>query len=196
VLHYYHHGCKSWTWYYPQLYGPLASDLRDLASLNPSFETGRPFTPLLQLLSVLPPQSAPLLPASYAQLMTSASSPLAPFYPRDFSIDANGKKNSWEYIVQIPFLPEQSLLQAVDSIDHSSVLTVEERLRNLPGSIHYFRPANYVSKATTSRDSAQGSKEGHWGNALKQSSNSPGRGSTPTNSSNQRKPFHPAPPRR
>lgn len=57
VLTYYHNGCGSWTWYFPYLYAPLASDMVDLASYPISFEEGRPFTPLLQLLSVLPPQS-------------------------------------------------------------------------------------------------------------------------------------------
>lgn len=57
VLTYYHRGCGSWTWYYPHLYAPLASDLVNLASCEVKFEVGRPFTPLMQLLSVLPPQS-------------------------------------------------------------------------------------------------------------------------------------------
>lgn len=29
-LAYYHRGCPSWNWYYPDFYGPLASDLTDL----------------------------------------------------------------------------------------------------------------------------------------------------------------------
>jgi 5'-3' exonuclease len=57
VATYYHAGCGSWTWYYPYLYAPLASDLVDLSSVPLTFDGGRPFTPLLQLLSVLPPQS-------------------------------------------------------------------------------------------------------------------------------------------
>ena len=62
VLEYYHNGCGSWTWYYPYLYAPLASDLRNIGSVPLVFEKGRPFTPLLQLLSVLPPQSGAFLP--------------------------------------------------------------------------------------------------------------------------------------
>lgn len=57
VLTYYHKGCGSWTWFYPYLYAPLASDLVKLGDYSVSFQQGRPFTPLLQLLSVLPPQS-------------------------------------------------------------------------------------------------------------------------------------------
>ena len=65
VLNYYHHGCASWTWYYPYLYAPLSTDLRDLSKMSIKFEQGTPFTPLLQLLSVLPPQSGKLLPLAY-----------------------------------------------------------------------------------------------------------------------------------
>jgi len=61
VLTYYHQGCGSWTWFYPYLYAPLASDLVGLGELKAHFEPGRPFTPLMQLLSVLPPQSGTLL---------------------------------------------------------------------------------------------------------------------------------------
>ena len=33
-------GCGSWTWYYPYLYAPLCTDLKDLASQNIIFEQG------------------------------------------------------------------------------------------------------------------------------------------------------------
>ena len=61
VLTYYHQGCGSWTWFYPYLYAPLASDLVGLGELKAHFEPGRPFTPLMQLLSVLPPQSGTII---------------------------------------------------------------------------------------------------------------------------------------
>ena len=80
-LEYYHDGVGSWDWYFPHLYAPLASDLVDLAVLEPSFAVGRPFTPLMQLLSVLPAASGKLLPAPYRDLMTDHLSPLAEFYP-------------------------------------------------------------------------------------------------------------------
>lgn len=70
VLEYYHNGCKSWDWYYPHLYAPLASDLIDLSTIEVTFKEGRPFTPLMQLLSVLPAQSGRLLPEPYRELMT------------------------------------------------------------------------------------------------------------------------------
>ncbi|CAM9498852.1 unnamed protein product, partial [Phaeothamnion confervicola] len=137
VLQYYHRGVGggSWSWYYPYLYAPLASDLKDLATIHVEFQKGRPFPPLMQLLSVLPPQSASFLPPPYQFLMASEESPVLEFYPREFTCDANGKRNSWETVVQIPFIEEEQLFAALASIDHTSQLTQQERLRNMLGRI-------------------------------------------------------------
>ena len=164
VLTYYHDGCGSWTWYYPYLYGPLATDLRNLADLDITFEQGSPFTPLLQLLSVLPPQSGDFLPPSYREAMTSSVSPLVEYYPRDFEVDANGKKNSWECIVKIPFINETILVDTVSTIDHKKELTLQERTRNIPGETHRFRPPNPQDPEARRKQSP--SMKG-WGSALK-----------------------------
>jgi len=77
VLSYYTSGPPSWSWYYPHHYAPFINDLVETSlglkskmiesntedfhefSKNFSFEfqLGKPFTPFLQLLSVLPPES-------------------------------------------------------------------------------------------------------------------------------------------
>jgi 5'-3' exoribonuclease 1 len=160
VLSYYHEGCSSWTWYFPHLYAPLATDLVELSTMNLEFEEGTPFTPLLQLLSVLPPQSGSLLPPPYADVMTSTNSPLAPYYPLDFEVDANGKRNSWESIVKIPFIDEQVLVDTVSAIDHTEELSEEERLRNIRGITHRYK----APKASPAPD-RKATKQ-VWGNAL------------------------------
>lgn len=161
VLQYYHTGCKSWTWYYPHLYGPCASDFKNLPDLQPAFSTGQPFTPLLQLLSVLPPQSGHLLPKAYSELMTSQTSPLSTYYPSNFQVDGNGKRNAWECVVQIPFLPEAELVATVNAIDHMGELTEGERGRNMHGVIERFDPP----AADTKRSKKV--KKGRWANAFK-----------------------------
>jgi 5'-3' exonuclease len=186
VASYYHDGCSSWTWYYPYLYAPLASDLIDLAELNIQFDQGTPFTPLLQLLSVLPPQSGPLLPAPYERVMINPSGILAPYYPRDFVVDANGKKNSWEGIVCIPFIDESTLVGEVCKIDHIHELSSFERQRNIFGSEHVFVPAtdddddddadNDEKKTNDQKDhnrphhrkgmTGETNNDGKWGSAL------------------------------
>jgi 5'-3' exoribonuclease 1 len=155
VLNYYHNGCRSWDWFFPYLYSPLATDMVNLREFYDgtddegfgtfSFDIGEPFPSLAQLLSVLPPQSAQLLPQPLAELMTHPSSPLQEYYPPDFTSDPNGKRQSWEAVVQIPFIDADALLDTVQQIiDADSggkeILTPAERRRNVRGRNHVFVP--------------------------------------------------------
>jgi 5'-3' exoribonuclease 1 len=157
VLNYYHNGCMSWDWYFPHLYSPLATDMVNLSEFYDEFDThddsefkswpfekGTPFPSLAQLLSVLPPQSAELLPKALAELMLHPSSPLIPFYPSDFTSDPNGKRQSWEAVAQIPFIEAEILLdtvrQVLDKDKEGGLLSPAERRRNAPGKSHRFVP--------------------------------------------------------
>lgn len=59
-----------------------------------------------QLLAVLPAASKHLLPSPFHDLMTDEDSPIVHYYPVHFETDLNGKKNSWEAVVLIPFIDE------------------------------------------------------------------------------------------
>jgi len=166
-LAYYHKGCASWDWYFPHLYSPLATDMVNLHEFyeDPSekdldgkedegfrempFEQTEPFPSLAQLLSVLPPQSADLLPEPLAELMLEPSSPLAEYYPSDFKSDPNGKRQPWEAVVQIPFIEADKLLETVNRIleaddkgktddEGSQLLSNAERKRNIRGKSHTY----------------------------------------------------------
>ena len=50
-----------------------------------------------------------------------------------YQVDANGKKNSWECVVCIPFIKEDVLVGTINDIDHLATLTETERIRNVPG---------------------------------------------------------------
>lgn len=143
TLRYYTEGCRHWRWFYPFHYAPLASDIFNISSKlaiyeHKKFVNDQPFRPLEQLLSVLPEVSSWCLPKPYRELMINASSPIRDFYPNDFPVDMNGKRNDWEAVVLLPFVNEIRLMQAIESIPSSS-LTSEEIQRNKHGSSFVYR---------------------------------------------------------
>jgi 5'-3' exonuclease len=129
-LFYYHKGCPSWNWFYPEYYAPLTSDLKNLKDIPIKFSKGRPFEPLIQLLSVLPPKSSDFLPVNFAKLMTDENSPIFDFYPNTFKLDLNGKKNLWEGVVILPFIEQKKLIDTVTNLGQKENLSQEEKIRN------------------------------------------------------------------
>ncbi|XP_039303025.1 5'-3' exoribonuclease 1 isoform X3 [Solenopsis invicta] len=148
-LHYYYHGCCSWSWYYPHHYAPYISDIKDFKDLKLEFELGEPFLPFQQLLAVLPAYSKALLPDAFQSLLTEESSPIISYYPHNFKTDLNGKRQEWEAVVLIPFIDEKLLLSAMQP--HLSRLTMEEQARNKQGPMclfSYSEEAGSVHKTT------------------------------------------------
>jgi 5'-3' exoribonuclease 2 len=132
VLAYYYQGCPSWKWFYPFHYAPFASDFHDIVDIDTSFDKGKPFRPLEQLMGVFPAASGCFLPDSWRDLMTDADSPIIDFYPTDFRIDLNGKKFAWQGVALLPFVDEARLRLALEDV--YSNLTKEEEIRNSCGS--------------------------------------------------------------
>lgn len=131
VLLYYFQGCASWTWYYPYHYAPFAADFVDLDKLDIKFDKGAPFRPYEQLMGVFPASSKHAIPKAFHPLMTEEDSPIIDFYPEEFDLDLNGKKQSWKAIVLLPFIDEKRLLSAMGT--KYSELSEEEAMRNTPG---------------------------------------------------------------
>jgi len=133
VLHYYYQGVVSWGWFYKYHYAPKITDVRKglLGTAGLEFDLGQPFHPFEQLMGVLPERSKKLVPPAYQELMTSESSPIIDFYPNNFALDLNGKKQDWEAIVKIPFIDQGRLLSAMETCE--SRLSADERARNTFG---------------------------------------------------------------
>jgi len=76
-------------------------------------------------MGVLPEDSKEHVPSAYRvcrlrevaadlqDLMTEETSPIYDFYPRQFELDMNGKKQDWEAVVKIPFIDQKRLLKAM-----------------------------------------------------------------------------------
>ena len=147
IWRYYSKGVPSWTWYYPYDFAPLLSDffLADVETIeNIEFEIGEPFSPLIQLMAVLPPLSSHCLPPVLSNLMTSDDSPIKDFYPKRFRVDLNGAMQKWKGIVLLPFIDEKRMKETVSSIELN--LTPEEEHRNTFGITELFAklpPSNH-----------------------------------------------------
>ena len=142
VMAYYYEGVASWSWFFNYHYAPFLSDLIEFLDAENQkeaedwvgryekikFDLGRPFAPFEQLMGVLPSLSSALVPAPLAALMTSPESPILHFFPSEFESDLNGKKNSWEAVVKIPFIDEKLLVKTLNS--KYCLLTETEMRRN------------------------------------------------------------------
>ena len=107
VFKYYAYGGSTvdWTVYYPSQFAPTPIDiLRCLkhSKLQLKNDEFKPFThvdPFFQLLCILPPHSADLLPKPLDKVLVED---LVEFHPKEIIIDYQGKLNEWE---GIPILP-------------------------------------------------------------------------------------------
>lgn len=109
----------------------MDADLKGVADMKFGFDYGKPFTPFQQLMGVLPVDSMEHVPLAYRvsvffciinlcvsdsfpqDLMYEETSPIIDFYPRNFELDMNGKKQDWEAVVKIPFIDQNRLLKAM-----------------------------------------------------------------------------------
>lgn len=69
--------------------------------------------------------------------MLDPSSTIHQFYPLDFALDSEGKRQEWEAVVVLNFVDEKLLRLAESSIDKGR-LTHEEQQRNRFGQILCF----------------------------------------------------------
>ena len=136
VMRYYYRGCASWSWYYPFHYAPMASDLRNLDRLPQSFELSSPFSPMGQLMGVLPAASSHCMPEGCRELMINPMSPIIDFYPEDFPLDLNGKKYLWQAVALLPWIDERRLLRELHKVEPT--FTAEEKDRNTLGDDYLF----------------------------------------------------------
>ena len=123
----------------------MRADVKKGLNADINFKLGQPFKPYQQLMGVLPDRSKKIVPAAYHELMTSKDSPIIDFYPRDFTLDMNGKKMEWEAVVKIPFIDEDRLLPAMATKEH--LLTPDEAARNSFGvslKFTYSKDVDYI----------------------------------------------------
>ena len=134
VLFYYYRNCPDWEWFYPYHYGPMISDFVDIAQLMdvPAegelfFPETHPYKPLEQLISVLPPDSAHLLPDDHKPILLNGENvrffPIKPRIEYDFLC----AKIGWQSLkIILPFVELPLVRQLTSSIPE----TDETRKKN------------------------------------------------------------------
>lgn len=125
VWNYYTQGCSNWGWHQTDVTSPTTGDfyqyLKTLRSYKielPSVSAVvPPMQPLEQLLMILPPSSAQLLPEHYSKLLTDNRSPLIGYYPpgktRFFAI---GRSYLHECPMDLPEIDYRSVKLATAAI--------------------------------------------------------------------------------
>ncbi|PFH36445.1 hypothetical protein BESB_046370 [Besnoitia besnoiti] len=146
VLYYYYRGPQfsGWDWFYPYHYAPFMTDVlycsfftdgvRELADLRKKsirFPASKPYSPFMQLLSILPPKSAALLPKALQPLLLFPSPELTPYFPTDFEVDMEGCTVSWGGVTLLPFIEEKLLHK--EALPLFSKLSGKELRRNTRG---------------------------------------------------------------
>ena len=146
VLEYYLFGVKDWAYMYPYNYAPFAIDLATFsATYEPKSERhiSPPISPFLQLLCVIPPKSSGLLPTPLNQILLSKGE-LSQYFPTDFKINYEGKKNKWEGIVELPPVKVDVLKKEMDKL--VPLITPADLKRNFPGKCFLYRKSDFATE--------------------------------------------------
>jgi 5'-3' exonuclease len=133
VTKYYFDRCPSWKWQYSYSHGPFISDLSlyfrkgmRMNINNIKFDNYNNIKPLEQLLAVLPPTHAKILPENYQWLMINKESPIIDYYPEDITFDCINKDMQWKCIPLLPIVNIRRIEKAIKNIR----LSEEEEERN------------------------------------------------------------------
>lgn len=149
VFDYYVHGLPAWRWAYEHHYAPLMCDLsefvqnltdKEFQELS-TFNLQSPSLPFEQLLSVLPPLSAGLLPRTYQRLILDSRSPLveAGYYPDEFPIDYEGKLQEYQGVALLPFVDYNVIHRNYERMTKCCVKNSQKYIRNSVGRVALFR---------------------------------------------------------
>jgi len=143
VLSYYTRGVSNWKWCFKHHYAPFASNISyHIQSFEfPQYSKTNPSTPYQQLLCVLPPKSANLIPHPLNTLLTDPKSSLRKFCPDNFKIDLSGKRKEWQGIVLLPMvdfdLVREEYFKHIGDVDQRDI-----RRNRLGKSYVYFYTPN------------------------------------------------------
>lgn len=143
IITYYINGVSDWRWKFNYNYAPFASTLSKYIDTFEYKEHIRdnPTLPFEQLVSVLPPRSANLIPYPLKNLLLDKNSSFQKFCPDEIEIDLAGKQREWEGIVLIPHINFNIIKDEFNSL----LLKVnnKENKRNCFGKTFVYNYSNF-----------------------------------------------------
>lgn len=109
-------------WYYPYYHTPLFADISDYLQTGNAaqlqgylpIDQQQAYSPIHQLLAVLPLSSADLVPVEVQHLM-SETSIIIDQYPENFIVELDGKNKDHEGVAIIPFADMDRIIEAVNN---------------------------------------------------------------------------------
>lgn len=134
VMHYYFHGCPSWTWYYPYFMSPFLSDLigileENLQEVDLHFNLDQPYRPFDQLAYILPRASLNLLPNIYKEVLLS-NQKSEKYYPENLDdFEPFDAIHSYQWIAKLELFNDLDMADVLLLIDDSR-MSEEEKRRN------------------------------------------------------------------
>ena len=139
VLTYYSQGVPNWQWLLPYQYSPFAYHLAEhiQSYKQPSYGYSTPSIPFQQLLSVLPPKSAKLIPEPLNRLLTDEKSPLNEYCPTKIEVDLAGKRKEWEGLTILPFI-DQTVMRRV-YFQFIKQVNPQDLKRNIAGKSYTYK---------------------------------------------------------
>ena len=115
-------------------------------------------------MGVLPANSSHCLPEPCQKLMTSPTSPILDFYPKEFELDPNGEAMTWKWIALLPFIDAPRLQKNVKLVSNMFDDEQIERNRIKSHVVLVHRTENALgrlmeSKLSVQQDSKKNSKK-------------------------------------
>ena len=143
VMHYYFHGCPSWTWYYPYFMSPFLSDLtiileNNINNINISFSLDEPYKPFDQLAYILPRASLGLLPEACKKVLLRDQR-TEKYYPEKLDdFEPFDAIHSYQWIAKLELFDDLDMAEVLNLIDESE-MSDEEKRRNRRSIEEIFR---------------------------------------------------------
>lgn len=117
TFNYYVHECDSYEWQYMFHNAPFLTDLSQYLNNNKNkvdkYVDKHNITPIIQLLSVLPPNCSELLPQQYRYLMTDDDSPIIDLFPTNIQFDYLYKTSVHKCEPFLPIIEIDRIINAV-----------------------------------------------------------------------------------